>query len=301
MHKIEVRLLKCIAMLTSSNVIWHYCVKIGDNSNGRYKSNDKSRWVHKCLLTPWRTFSNDLASVLNFIICFRNASPLRALDIFALPNSNESGLDFNLYLTTKPHDIKMAESDLIVKTFVIRRVFPVCAVLIVLYVFKKNSKRINGIVSAYVLNRAVPSLNKATKGQKQKLFSGMWDQQRKLGRDLKILEIGAGSGANFQFYPSNSVVTCLDPNEYFHGYLEENSKKNGLSVNLLKGFAEKMEGVEDNTFDAVTCTLVLCTVRSVEKSLDEVQRVLKPVRILSVICDSLTVSVEAYTSSNNRF
>lgn len=183
----------------------------------------------------------------------------------------------------------MAESDLIVKTFVIRRVFPVCAVLIVLYVFKKNSKRINGIVSAYVLNRAVPSLNKATKGQKQKLFSGMWDQQRKLGRDLKILEIGAGSGANFQFYPSNSVVTCLDPNEYFHGYLEENSKKNGLSVNFLKGFAEKMEGVEDNTFDAVTCTLVLCTVRSVEKSLDEVQRVLKPVRILSVICDSLTV------------
>nr|XP_011419354.2 methyltransferase-like protein 7B [Crassostrea gigas] len=170
----------------------------------------------------------------------------------------------------------MAESDLIVKTFVIRRVFPVCAVLIVLYVFKKNSKRINGIVSAYVLNRAVPSLNKATKGQKQKLFSGMWDQQRKLGRDLKILEIGAGSGANFQFYPSNSVVTCLDPNEYFHGYLEENSKKNGLSVNFLKGFAEKMEGVEDNTFDAVTCTLVLCTVRSVEKSLDEVQRVLKP-------------------------
>lgn len=51
----------------------------------------------------------------------------------------------------------------------------------------------------------------------------------------------------------------------------------------MKGFAEKMEGVEDNTFDAVTCTLVLCTVRSVEKSLEEVQRVLKPVSFHSVI------------------
>ena len=171
----------------------------------------------------------------------------------------------------------MAESDLIVKTFVLRRVFPVCAVLIVLYIFKKNSKRINGVVSAYILNRAVPSLNNATKSQKQKLFSELGDQQRTLGRDLKILEIGAGSGANFEFYPPNSTITCLDPNQYFQGYLEENSKKHGLKVNFLKGFAEKMDAVENDTFDAVTCTLVLCSVRDVKKSLDEVRRVLKPV------------------------
>nr|XP_022317095.1 methyltransferase-like protein 7A [Crassostrea virginica] len=170
----------------------------------------------------------------------------------------------------------MAESDLIVKTFVLRRVFPVCAVLIVLYIFKKNSKRINGVVSAYILNRAVPSLNNATKSQKQKLFSELGDQQRTLGRDLKILEIGAGSGANFEFYPPNSTVTCLDPNQYFQGYLEENSEKHGLNVNFLKGYAEKMDAVENDTFDAVTCTLVLCSVRDVKKSLDEVRRVLKP-------------------------
>lgn len=52
--------------------------------------------------------------------------------------------------------------------------------------------------------------------------------------------------------------------------MEENLKKNGLSVNFLKGFVEKMEGVEDNIFDVVICIFVLCIVRSVEKLFDEV-------------------------------
>lgn len=81
-----------------------------------------------------------------------------------LLNLNELGLDFNLYFIIKLYDIKMVESDLIVKIFVICRVFFVCVVLIVLYVFKKNFKRINGIVLVYVLNRVVLFFNKVIKG-----------------------------------------------------------------------------------------------------------------------------------------
>lgn len=164
MYKIEVRLLKCIVMFILLNVIWYYCVKFGDNLNGWYKLNDKSRWVYKCLFIFWRIFLNDLVFVLNFIICFRNVSLLWVLDIFVLLNLNELGLDFNLYFIIKLYDIKMVESDLIVKIFVICRVFFVCVVLIVLYVFKKNFKRINGIVLVYVLNRVVLFFNKVIKG-----------------------------------------------------------------------------------------------------------------------------------------
>ncbi|XP_061167800.1 thiol S-methyltransferase TMT1B-like [Saccostrea echinata] len=169
----------------------------------------------------------------------------------------------------------MAESDILFKTFVVRNVLPICAIIIGLYILKRNKKKVNGIVSAYLLNRFVPSANKATKREKEKLFAELFDQQRGIDSDLMILEIGAGGGANFEFYPPNSAITCLDPNRYFNEYLLENSKKYGVHVKFLKGFAEKMDDLESDIFDAVVCTFVLCTVDTT-KSLQEVRRVLKP-------------------------
>ena len=45
---------------------------------------------------------------------------------------------------------------------------------------------------------------------------------------------------------------------------------------FLQGFAEDLSLFPDESFDAVIETLVLCSVNSVEKSLQEIQRVLKP-------------------------
>ena len=45
---------------------------------------------------------------------------------------------------------------------------------------------------------------------------------------------------------------------------------------FLQGFAEDLSQFPDESFDAVIETLVLCSVNSVEKSLQEIQRVLKP-------------------------
>ena len=44
----------------------------------------------------------------------------------------------------------------------------------------------------------------------------------------------------------------------------------------LQGYAEDLSKFDDNTFDVVIETLVLCSVNDVEKSLKETQRVLKP-------------------------
>ena len=49
-----------------------------------------------------------------------------------------------------------------------------------------------------------------------------------------------------------------------------------FGYSFLKGFAEDLSQFPDESFDAVIETLVLCSVNSVEKSLQEIQRVLKP-------------------------
>jgi len=55
--------------------------------------------------------------------------------------------------------------------------------------------------------------------------------------------------------------------------------------------AEDMKGVEDNSVDVVVSTLVLCSVRSLEKTLQEVHRVLAPVILLNDILKFMTLAL----------
>jgi ubiquinone/menaquinone biosynthesis C-methylase UbiE len=52
---------------------------------------------------------------------------------------------------------------------------------------------------------------------------------------------------------------------------------------FIVGFAEDMKDVEDNSVDIVVSTMVLCSVRSIERALKEIQRVLVPVRIIILL------------------
>ena len=115
---------------------------------------------------------------------------------------------------------------------------------------------------------------------KEELFSDMSELRGMLKTDhLTILEIGAGSGTNFQFFPSGSSVIALEPNPHFQKYLEKNAKKfPGVEVQkVVTDCAEKMSHVDDNSVSAVVCTVVLCSVRDVDAVLSEIKRVLKPV------------------------
>ncbi len=58
-------------------------------------------------------------------------------------------------------------------------------------------------------------------------------------------------------------------------YLQDKAKKADQEVHMVSGIAENLP-FPDNKFDGVVTTLVLCTVESVEKSLSEIFRVLKP-------------------------
>jgi len=47
--------------------------------------------------------------------------------------------------------------------------------------------------------------------------------------------------------------------------------------NFVVGFAEDMKEIEDGSIDIVVSTMVLCSVRSIQNALKEIQRVLAPV------------------------
>ncbi|GBL74029.1 Methyltransferase-like protein 7B [Araneus ventricosus] len=105
---------------------------------------------------------------------------------------------------------------------------------------------------------------------------------RKINTPLEILEIGIGEGSNLPYYPDNSNLTVLDMNESFIEYLEKNRKK-FPQVSYKKtviGMAEDMHQLDDDSFDVVVCTYVLCSVKNVRYVLKGVKRVLEPLSML---------------------
>ncbi len=90
-----------------------------------------------------------------------------------------------------------------------------------------------------------------------------------------VLEIGPGTGSSLAFLPSGIRWIGLEPNVAMHGYLEREARRQGLSVELRRGFAER-SGLPDSSVDAVISSLVLCSVRELEPTLAELLRILVP-------------------------
>jgi ubiquinone/menaquinone biosynthesis C-methylase UbiE len=105
---------------------------------------------------------------------------------------------------------------------------------------------------------------------------------------IRILEIGAASGYNFEFYPAGSELTVVEVNPFFEQQFFEKQKEHPHIVmkRFVVGFAEDMKEVEDNSIDIVVSTMVLCSVRSIQKTLNEIQRVLAPVNSILKVSNS---------------
>ncbi|XP_070790943.1 thiol S-methyltransferase TMT1A-like [Pituophis catenifer annectens] len=120
-------------------------------------------------------------------------------------------------------------------------------------------------------------LNWYSKFYHMKMHKNMQDFADSSGK-LHLLEIGVGSGTNFQFYPPNSRVTCLDYNPNFRNVLLQSMAQNMhlQFENFVVASAENMFSVSDNSVDVVVGTLVFCSVNSPHAALKEVLRVLRP-------------------------
>jgi ubiquinone/menaquinone biosynthesis C-methylase UbiE len=91
-----------------------------------------------------------------------------------------------------------------------------------------------------------------------------------------VLEIGAGTGANFEHYPTGVRVVALEPDPHMLKRAQRRLLELGRTdIDVRLAPAEQLP-VDDMSFDAVVSTLVLCTVRDLPRSLAEIRRVLRP-------------------------
>ncbi|XP_004388381.1 N6-adenosine-methyltransferase TMT1A isoform X1 [Trichechus manatus latirostris] len=119
--------------------------------------------------------------------------------------------------------------------------------------------------------------NEKMASKKRELFSNLQEFAGPSGK-LSLLEVGCGTGTNFKFYPPGCRVTCVDPNPNFEKFLIKSIAENRHLEfeRFLVAAGENMHNVADGSVDVVVCTLVLCSVKSQEQTLQEVYRVLRP-------------------------
>ena len=104
-----------------------------------------------------------------------------------------------------------------------------------------------------------------------------WRSELLGGLRGNVLELGAGTGANLDYYPASvSSVTLVEPDRAMRHHLVRKSSLGafGDRATLLPDASESLS-VESGRFDVVVGTLVLCSVKDVERTLLEARRVLR--------------------------
>ena len=91
-----------------------------------------------------------------------------------------------------------------------------------------------------------------------------------------VLEIGAGTGTNLRYYgDSVQTLTVTEPEKPMVRRLQKRILEHRPSAKLLRAPAEDLP-FNDDSFDTVVATLVLCTVDDQPRALRELLRVLRP-------------------------
>lgn len=90
-----------------------------------------------------------------------------------------------------------------------------------------------------------------------------------------ILEVGVGTGKNFDYYPASSRITAIDFSPRMLAQAERRKRRKNIDVELALMDAQAL-CYADNSFDTVIATCVFCSVPSPHKGLKELYRVCRP-------------------------
>ena len=103
------------------------------------------------------------------------------------------------------------------------------------------------------------------------------DVKPRLFRDLPetVVEIGAGTGANFRYFAPGTRVLAVEPNPFMHKNLCKAAAFYDIDLEILPRGAEATALPKD-AVEAVISTLVLCTVPDPAATIREVLRILRP-------------------------
>jgi ubiquinone/menaquinone biosynthesis C-methylase UbiE len=107
----------------------------------------------------------------------------------------------------------------------------------------------------------------------KKLRRRQWNM---VGPADRVLEIGVGAGANFDFYPAGASVVAVDLGEKMIALARAKAARSGRSDLALRVMDAQHLELPDNEFDAVAASFVFCSVPDPARALSEMNRVLKP-------------------------
>ena len=91
----------------------------------------------------------------------------------------------------------------------------------------------------------------------------------------RVLDVGAGTGANLAHFRAASAVVAAEPDPAMRARLAGKLGGASVPVEVSAAAAESLP-FPAGSFDAVVCTLVLCTIADPERALAEARRVLTP-------------------------
>jgi SAM-dependent methyltransferase len=118
------------------------------------------------------------------------------------------------------------------------------------------------------------------------------EKRRKLLENIQgeALEIGCGTGINFTLYPENVHVVACEPSAPMLGYAFERLEKEKTTIKadielVHAGIGdEELENyTPEGGFDAIICTLVLCTIPDQQAAIDNIKKWLKPTGKLYIL------------------
>lgn len=109
-------------------------------------------------------------------------------------------------------------------------------------------------------------------------LGGMTMHRRQLlaGLTGEVIEIGAGSGLNFGYYPSGvNRVVAVEPEPRLRGAAAHAAARAPARVEVTGGVAGRLPA-PDASFDAAVVSLVLCSIPDLAAGLGEIRRVVRP-------------------------
>jgi ubiquinone/menaquinone biosynthesis C-methylase UbiE len=108
------------------------------------------------------------------------------------------------------------------------------------------------------------------------------DEERELRRETlaglrgRVIEIGSGSGPNFEHYPDSvTELVAVEPEANLRATAVEAARMSGRPIQVVEAVADQLP-FEDGSFDAAVAVLVLCSVPDQARALAELHRVLRP-------------------------
>lgn len=133
----------------------------------------------------------------------------------------------------------------------------------------------------------------------QKLFTSKYDsfmndiekqfhpiRQELIGHlEGHILDVGSGTGVNFEHFNKNAIVIGVEPSIHmFEKAISKIPPKAKITTYNLGVTDDALENIiEDHSLDYVICTLVLCTIPNHRLALEKFKKWLKPTGKLIIL------------------